>query len=56
MEQQTAPADGVRIIPSGGLIVKRLRQPQPETVHHQIGAVCGHQAKILERDRTATGE
>ena len=34
--------DGVRIIPSGGLIVKRLGQPQPETFHDQIGAVCGH--------------
>ena len=55
-EQQTAPADGVRIIPSGGLIVKRLGQPKSQAFHDQIGAVCGRQAKILQRDRTATGE
>ena len=32
---------GERIIPSGGLIVKRLGQPQPEAFHDQVGAVYG---------------
>jgi len=35
---------GERIIPSGGLIVKRLGQPQPEAFHDQIGAYRRDQA------------
>jgi len=38
---EKAYSGGERIIPSGGLIVKRLRQPKPETFHDQIGADCG---------------